>query len=248
MSELEENAALGFVAERGIPGSGGVSPPIMTSSLSSSIARVCTPASRLRIAVLASGSGSNLQALLDHAARVDSAFDVVVVVVNVAGAFALDRAAAANVEAVCVPHKGLDRAAHEQQIVDVLAAHDVELVVLAGYMRVVTSTLLDRFPRAVVNVHPALLPSFPGLHGAKQALDHGCRIAGCTVHLVDSGVDTGPILAQAAVPVLFHDDEASLQRRIQVEEHRLLPQCIEDIAVGRVVVHEGRVRLRDRPS
>jgi len=216
--------------------------------MSTSIARLCTPASRLRVAVLASGSGSNLQALLDTSMNDDCAFVVVVVVVNVAGAFALDRASSAGVEAVCVPHKGLDRAAHEQQILDVLAAHDVELVVLAGYMRVVTSTLLARFPRAVVNVHPALLPAFPGLHGAKQALDHGCRVAGCTVHLVDGGVDTGPILAQAAVPILCDDDEASLQRRIQVEEHRLLPRCVDDIAAGRVVVRDGRVRLLDRSS
>ena len=215
---------------------------------SSSIARVCTPSSRLRVAVLASGSGSNLQALLDRAAHADCAFEVVVVVVNVVSAYALDRAAAAHVEAVCVPHKGLDRQTHERQILDVLMARDVELVVLAGYMRVVTSTLLDRFVRAVVNVHPALLPSFPGLHGAKQALDHGCRVAGCTVHLVDSGVDTGPILAQAAVPVLCDDDEAALQRRIQIEEHRLLPSCVDDIAAGRVVVRDGRVRLLDRSS
>ena len=99
----------------------------------------------------------------------------------------------------------------------------------------------------MINVHPALLPSFPGLHGARQALEHGCRVAGCTVHLVDGGVDTGPIIAQAPVPVLYDDDEATLQRRIQVEEHRLLPRCVEDIAAGRVVVVEGRVRLRDQP-
>lgn len=215
------------------------------STSSSLIGRVCTPSSRLRVAVLASGAGSNLQALLDYSRRADCAFKVVVVVVNVAGAFALERAAADAVAAVCVPHKGLDRATHELQVLSVFADHDVELVVFAGYMRVVTSTLLDRFRRAVVNVHPALLPSFPGMHAAKQALDYGCRVAGCTVHLVDGGVDTGPILAQATVPVLFDDDEATLQRRIQVEEHRLLPRCVEDIATGRVIVRDGRARLGD---
>ena len=205
--------------------------------------RQCSVEAPLRVAVLASGSGSNLQAILDDAARGGRAFVVVVVVVNVAGVRAFDRAVAAGIDAVCLPHTGLPREVHEQQIVAVLEAHHVELVVLAGYMRVVTSTLLSRYPRAVLNVHPALLPAFPGLHGARQALDHGCRVAGCTVHLVDSGVDTGPILAQAAVPVHADDDEDRLQRRIQVEEHRLLPRCIEDVAAGRVVVRDGRVRL-----
>lgn len=209
------------------------------------IARVATTSSPLRVAVLASGSGTNLQALLDDLAQHERHWQVVVVVTNIVGARAHERAQAAGITAVCVPHAGLTRAAHEQQVLDVLTAHDVELVVLAGYMRVLTPTLLDRFVRAVVNVHPALLPSFPGLHGAKQALDHGCRITGCTVHLVDAGVDTGPILAQAAVAVAVDDDEASLQRRIQVEERRLLPQVIEAIACGHVVAVGERVRLLD---
>jgi phosphoribosylglycinamide formyltransferase-1 len=202
----------------------------------------CTAAEPLRVGVLVSGSGSNLQALLDAASAPGSVFRVVVVVSNVDGVRAVDRARAAGVPVVVEPHRGLDRAAHESRVHDHLQAANVELVVLAGYMRVLTSTLLQHWPQRVVNVHPALLPSFPGLHGAKQALDHGCRIAGCTVHLVDDGVDTGPILAQAAVPVLDHDDEAALQSRIQAQEHRLLPAVVRAFARGLVVVADGRVR------
>jgi phosphoribosylglycinamide formyltransferase-1 len=202
----------------------------------------CLPDRPLRVGVLVSGSGTNLQALLDAAARPGSVFSVVVVVSNVEGVRALDRARGAGVRAVVEPHKGLDRAAHEERLHAQLVAAGVELVVLAGYMRVLTSTLLDRWHRRVVNVHPALLPAFPGMHGAKQALDHGCRVAGCTVHLVDAGVDTGPILAQAAVPVLDHDDEAALQARIQREEHRLLPAIVEAWARGLVVDDGTRIR------
>jgi phosphoribosylglycinamide formyltransferase-1 len=209
------------------------------------IDRACSSSSPLRVAVLASGSGSNLQALLDAVAVGDRSFRVVVVVTNVEGAGAAARAHAAGVAAVCVPHTGLPRTEHETRVLQALQAHDVEFVVLAGYMRVVTSTLLRAFPSRVLNVHPALLPSFPGLHGAKQALEHGSRVAGCTVHLVDDGVDTGPILAQGAVPVLFDDDEGRLQRRIQGVEHRLLPAVVEGIATGRVVDVNGRPRFLD---
>lgn len=209
------------------------------------IDRACSPSSPLRVAVLASGSGSNLQALLDAVAAGDRSFSIVVVVTNIEQVGAAARAHAAGVPAVCVPHKGVSRGDHEQQVLQVLRAHDVEFVVLAGYMRVVTATLLQAFPSRVLNVHPALLPSFPGMHGAKQALEHGCRVAGCTVHLVDDGVDTGPIVAQGVVPVLFDDDEASLQRRIQTVEHRLLPAVVQGIATGRVVDVHGRPRWLD---
>jgi phosphoribosylglycinamide formyltransferase-1 len=205
--------------------------------------RAPCPAERpLRVGVLVSGSGTNLQALLDAARAPGSVFSVVVVISNVDGVRALDRARTVGVPAVVEPHNGLDRAVHEERVHGHLAAAGVEVVVLAGYMRVLTSTLLERWARRVVNVHPALLPAFPGMHGAKQALEHGCRVAGCTVHLVDGGVDTGPILAQAAVPVLDHDDEAALQARIQREEHRLLPAVVSAYARGLVVDVDGRVR------
>lgn len=200
---------------------------------------------RLRVGVLCSGSGSNLQALLDASQAPGCPFVVVVVVVNVEGAFAAERARAAGVPVSLVPHKGLARDVHEDAVAAALAGHDVDVVVLAGYMRVLTAGFVRRYPKKIINVHPALLPSFPGTHGARQALLHGCRVTGCTVHLVDDGVDTGPILLQAAVPILVDDDEAALQRRIQVEEHKLLPAAVRAYAEGRVVVVDGRVVVVD---
>jgi phosphoribosylglycinamide formyltransferase-1 len=205
------------------------------------VTRACSATEPLRVAVLASGGGSNLQALLD-AMGPPAPWRVVVVVVNVEGAGAIARAETADVPVRVIPHKGRERAAHEADVIAALVAADVELVVLAGYMRIVSADFVARFPRRIVNVHPALLPSFPGLHGARQALEYGCRIAGCTVHIVDAGVDTGPILAQAAVPIADIDDEAALQRRIQVEEHRLLPAVVTAWAEGRVVARDSAVR------
>lgn len=205
----------------------------------------CGPDAPLRVGVLVSGGGTNLQALLD--AR-DPTWRVVVVASNKPGVGALDRAARAGVAAVVVPHAGKERPAFERELVDVLRAHDVELVVLAGFMRVLGDALLDAFRgpgghARVVNVHPALCPQFPGMHAARQALDAGVAETGCTVHLVDTGVDTGPILTQRRVPVLPGDDEAALQTRIQAQEHRALPEMVGAIAAGRVVVDEaGRVR------
>lgn len=204
----------------------------------------------ITLGVLVSGGGTNLQALLDAIARGAVSARVGVVVSNVADAKALDRARAAGVATAVVPHKEFaSREAFDARVVEVLQNHKVELVVLAGFMRVVTSVMLDAFPSCVVNIHPALLPSFPGLHAQRQALAYGVRVAGCTVHLVDGGTDTGPILAQAAVPVLDDDDEASLTARILVEEHRLLPQVIQWFAEGRVRVEPpiepgGRARVR----
>ena len=209
------------------------------SAAASGIARVTTADDPLRVGVLVSGNGSNLQALLDQ----QGAYRVVVVVANVAGAFALNRAEQAGVAAFTCVHKGLTREEHEQRVHAHLEAHHVELLVLGGYMRVLSSWLVSRWPRRIINVHPALLPAFPGMHAAKQALAHGCRVTGCTVHLVDDGIDTGPILLQAAVPVHADDDEASLQQRIQIEEHKLLPRAVEAFARGQVVDVDGRVRV-----
>jgi phosphoribosylglycinamide formyltransferase-1 len=191
----------------------------------------------ITLGVLISGGGTNLQAVLDAiaAGRLDAR--VAVVVSNVASAGGLSRAAAAGVETVVVDHRAFpSRAAFDAEVVEVLRARGVELVVLAGFMRIVTPTLLDAFPMRVVNVHPALLPAFPGTDGQGQALRYGVRIAGCTVHLVDAGTDTGPILAQAAVAVLPDDDEASLRARILVQEHALLPAVLQWFAEGRVQI------------
>ncbi|MBX3187450.1 MAG: phosphoribosylglycinamide formyltransferase [Labilithrix sp.] len=207
--------------------------------------------SELVLGVLVSGSGTNLQALLDAVKAGRLSAKIGVVVSNVATAKGLDRARAAGVPAVVVDHKAFaDRAAFDAAVVEVLRAHGATCVVLAGFMRLVTPVLLDAFPHRVVNIHPALLPAFPGVHGPAQALAYGVRVAGCTVHLVDAGMDTGPILAQATVPVLDDDDEASLAARILEKEHELLPQVVQWIAEGRVEVAPGgegkrpRVRVR----
>ncbi len=203
---------------------------------------------RVTLGVLVSGSGSNLQAILDAIARGALSADVRVVISNVATAAGLGRARAAGVPAVVVDHKSFaDRATFDAKLVEVLRAHGVRVVVLAGFMRLVTPTLLDAFPHRVVNVHPALLPAFPGVHAQKQALDYGVKVTGCTVHFVDAGTDTGPVIAQATVPVLEGDDEESLRLRVLAEEHALLPRVLQWIAEGRVRV-ETEVGKRPRVS
>jgi phosphoribosylglycinamide formyltransferase-1 len=210
----------------------------------------------IRLGVLASGGGTNLQALLDACAarRIDA--EVALVLSNLPGAGALERATRAGVPGACLPSKGMtDRTAYDAAVVERLVAAGVELVCLAGYMRLVTPGFLQAFgpsPRSrgcprVVNIHPALLPAFPGLHGPRQALAAGVKVAGCTVHFVDEGTDTGPIIAQAAVPVLDGDTEESLAARILEQEHRLYPQAIQWIAEGRLWLEGRRVRL-DRAS
>ena len=197
----------------------------------------------MRIGILASGSGTNLQALIDAWTNGSLApAEIVVVGANVVGCLALDRAQKAGIETFTLSHKSFaSREDFDRALVAELRGRDVELVVLAGFMRVLTEAFLDAFPLRVINIHPALLPAFPGTHAQKQALDYGVKLAGCTVHFVDKGTDTGPIIAQAAVPVLPGDDEDSLGRRILSEEHRLLPAVVRAVASGRVVVEGRRV-------
>lgn len=206
----------------------------------------------IRIAVLASGGGTNLQALLDACAagRIDGRVEVVLS--NVPSAFALSRARQAGVATELVPSKGTaDRAAYDRSLVERLAPYRPDLVCLAGYMRLLTPAFLSAFgplpatrgcPR-VMNIHPALLPAFPGLHVQKAALDYGARFSGCTVHFVDEGTDTGPIIAQAVVPVLAGDDEAALAARILSEEHRLYPRSVQWFAEGRLSLDGRKVRV-----
>jgi phosphoribosylglycinamide formyltransferase-1 len=199
------------------------------------------------IGVLVSGSGTNLQAVIDAVASGRLRAKIGVVISNVAAAKALERARNAGVEAVVIDHKAHpSREAFDAALVEVLRAHDVSCVVLAGFMRLITPVLLDAFPHRVVNIHPALLPSFPGVHAQAQALAYGVRVSGCTVHLVDAGMDTGPILAQAAVPVLDGDDEAALRDRILVKEHELLPTVLQWLADDRVEVVLGEAGARTR--
>jgi len=190
----------------------------------------------LSIGVLVSGSGTNLQAILDAERRGElGGGRVTVVVSNRPDAYALERARRAGVTAVVVNHKDYpNRESFEDALLAVLAGHGVELVALAGFMRILSPHFLRHFQERVVNIHPALLPSFPGMHAQRQAVEYGVRISGCTVHYVDEGTDTGPIIAQAAVPVLPDDTEETLAKRILAEEHRLYPRVLRWLAEGRV--------------
>jgi phosphoribosylglycinamide formyltransferase-1 len=199
----------------------------------------------MRVGVLCSGGGTNLQALLDAEATggLEPAH-IVLVISNNPGARALDRARQAGRPTRVLDHRGYaDRTSFEVALLDALDQAGVELLVLAGFMRVLGATFLDRYPARVINIHPALLPSFPGIHAQRQALEKGVRITGCTVHFVDSGVDTGPIIAQSAVPVLDGDDEDSLSARILRQEHRLLPAVVRLVARGDVGLQGRRVTI-----
>jgi len=207
----------------------------------------------IRLGVLASGGGTNLQAILDACAARRISAEVAVVISNVPAAGALDRARRAGVEALPIPSKGVtDREAYDLRLVEALRERRVDLVCLAGYMRIVTPAFLRAFGPAagtrgcprVVNVHPGLLPSFPGLHAQRQCLDYGARFAGCTVHFVDEGTDTGPVIVQAIVPVLPGDGEEDLAHRILEQEHRIYPQAIHWFAEGRLSVEGRKVTLQ----
>ncbi|MBL8951412.1 MAG: phosphoribosylglycinamide formyltransferase [Myxococcaceae bacterium] len=202
----------------------------------------------MRVGVLASGSGSNFSALVDALNVSGSPARVEVLLCNVPGARAVQRAQAAGVAVELVDHRpfGKDRAAYDAAIVEALRKHQVELVCLAGFMRLVGETLLSAFPSRVLNIHPALLPSFPGMHAPRQAVEYGVKVSGVTVHFVDEGTDTGPVIAQTAVPVMEGDDEAALAARILVEEHRLYPQVVRAIAEGRVKATGRKVSVTAR--
>ena len=198
----------------------------------------------LKIGVLVSGSGSNLQSILDACAAGRLKARVVCVISNVADAYALERAQAAGVPALHLDHRAHSgREAYDQALVTTLREFGAELVAMAGFMRIITPVLLDAFPMAVMNIHPALLPAFPGLHAQRQALEYGVKVAGCTVHLVDPGTDTGPIIMQAAVPIVEGDTEQTLSARIQKEEHRIYPEAIGLFAAGRLSVNGRRVEI-----
>jgi phosphoribosylglycinamide formyltransferase-1 len=188
----------------------------------------------MKVGVLVSGSGTNLQALLDAEARgLLAPATIAVVVSNRPEVPALARAAEANKPAIVVDHKAFaDRAAFEAKLLDVLDGHGVELVVLAGFMRVLTAHFLDRYPLRVVNTHPSILPAFPGVDAPAQAIAHGVKVSGVTIHFVDASLDGGPIIAQVPIAVFPGDDAASLHARIQREEHRVLPDVVRRLAAG----------------
>ena len=202
---------------------------------------------RLRVGVLVSGRGSNLQSILDAALDPDYPAEVALVVSDREGVFALERAAASGVAAEFLNPKDYgDRAAFDAAMSARLRAADVELVCLAGYMRILGADFVRAWSGRLMNIHPSLLPAFPGLHAQRQALEYGAKVAGATVHFVDDGVDTGPVILQASVPVRDDDTEDSLSHRILVEEHRLYREAVRLYALGRLRLAGRRVRIGDR--
>lgn len=189
---------------------------------------------RRRVAILASGRGSNMAALIAAAADPAYPAEIALVLSNQPGAGALTAAAEAGIPATCVDHRpfGRDRAAHEAALHDELKRHGIEIICLAGYMRLLTPFLVDAWAGQMLNIHPSLLPAFPGLHTHERALAVGSALHGCTVHLVTAVMDEGPILAQAAVPVLPGDDPESLAQRVLAQEHRLYPAALAAHAGG----------------
>ena len=193
-----------------------------------------------RLGVLVSGRGSNLQALIDAIADGRLTASIAVVISNVAGAGGLDRARLAGIETAVLDHRGWPtRDDYGRALVDELRAHAVDVVCLAGFMRRIGPGVIAAFPDRIVNVHPSLLPSFPGLHAQGQALAHGVKVSGVTVHLVTAELDDGPIIVQRAVPVLENDTEETLAARILVEEHKAYPEAVQRVLDGHWVV-EGR--------
>ena len=181
-----------------------------------------------RIAVLVSGHGSNLQSIIDAVAQGRLAAEIAVVVSNKAEAYGLVRARNAGIEAIFMnPKDYSDRSAYDHAVADLLTSRGVSLVCLAGYMRLVGQPLLDAFPNRILNIHPSLLPAFPGLNAQQQAFEHGVRVSGCTVHVVTAGLDEGPIILQASVSIRDDDTAETLAARILVEEHKLYPAAIE---------------------
>jgi phosphoribosylglycinamide formyltransferase-1 len=194
-----------------------------------------------RIGVLVSGRGSNLQALMDAARRGELGAEIAVVVSNVETAPALERAREAGIAAVFRDHRGKKREDFDAEVVETLRAHRVDLVCLAGFMRLLSPAFIRAFPGRILNIHPALLPAFPGLDAQRQAWEHGAKVSGATVHMVDEGLDSGPIVAQEAVCVLSSDTPETLAARILEVEHRLYPRAVRLMLEGRCRVEGRRV-------
>ena len=203
-----------------------------------------------RIGVLLSGRGSNFEALADSVAagRIPNA-EIAMVISNREGAPGIQRAESRAIRTRVIPSKGLEREAYDRQIVSVLREHQVELVCLAGYMRLLSPYFIQCFPQRILNIHPSLLPSFPGLESQRQALEYGVKFAGCTVHFVDENLDAGPIVLQSVVPVLDTDTPESLSEKILREEHRIYSEAVKIVLDGRFKI-EGRrvIQLASQPA
>jgi len=200
--------------------------------------------SQHRIGVLASGRGSNLQAIMDACAGGHIPGQVAVVLSDNPGAYALQRASGANIPAFCInPAEFNTKDEYEEALVSRLKEYGVEVVCLAGYMRLVGRVMLQEFENKILNIHPALLPAFPGLHAQEQAWNYGVKYSGCTVHFVDAGMDTGPIILQAVVPVKQNDTPETLAGRILEQEHKIYPEAVKLFLEGRLRIEGRKVRV-----
>ena len=199
-----------------------------------------------KVAVFASGSGSNFEAIVKAAeADPNCPYEAALLICDKPSAFALERAKRHNVPAKVFRPKAYEsREAYEEDIVRELRERSIDFIVLAGYMRLITSVLLSAYENRILNIHPSLLPAFPGLHAVEQALEYGAKVAGVTVHLVDGGMDTGPIIAQEAIPVLTDDTPKTLYPRIQQIEHRLYPAVVKAFAEGRILAETNGRKVK----
>ena len=199
----------------------------------------------MNLGILLSGRGSNFEAIANNIDAGQLAAKIAVVISNRTDAGGIESARRRGLNTRVIPSKGRQREEHDREVVAALGEANAGLVILAGYMRLLSPWFIQQFPQRILNIHPSLLPAFPGLESWKQALDHGAKVAGCTVHFVDASVDSGPILVQAAVPVLDSDTAQTLHARIQVEEHRIYPEAVRLIAEGRLRIEGRRVLRRE---
>jgi phosphoribosylglycinamide formyltransferase-1 len=198
-----------------------------------------------RLGILLSGRGSNFEAIADNVAAGKIPAEIAVVISNRPEARGLEVARERGLHAVCIPSKGLDREAYDRLLIEELKKHRVDLICLAGFMRLLSAMFVREFPFRILNIHPSLLPAFPGLDAQHQALEHGVKISGCTVHFVDENLDAGPIIVQAAVPVLNDDTVETLSARILKEEHRIYTEAINIVLSGKFRIEGRRVILED---
>jgi phosphoribosylglycinamide formyltransferase 1 len=203
----------------------------------------------VKLGVLISGTGTNLQAIIDAIERSELRAEIRLVISNRAGVQGLERAQRHAIPTRVIEHRRYaSREAFDRALAEALVEHNVELVVCAGFMRLLSPVMLTAFADRVMNIHPALLPAFPGVHAQKAALEHGVQFAGCTVFFVREGVDDGPIIVQAVVPVMPNDDEESLSERIRAQEHRIYPWAIQLYQEGRLTIEGRTVRIADFPA
>ena len=199
----------------------------------------------MRLGILISGRGSNFEAIANSIAQRKLDAEIAVVISNRANAPGLDIARERGIPLRIIPSAGIEREAYDQLLIQELQTHEVDLVCLAGFMRLLSANIIRAFPNRVLNIHPSLLPAFTGLDAPRQALEYGVRITGCTVHFVDEFLDSGPIIIQAAVPVLENDTVDSLSARILVQEHLIYPKAISYVVDGRVTIEGRRVGIRE---